>query len=114
MITFEELWRAKAYAEEFELPWPLLLDPDHSVYNDFGMLTGTNTQVMGVKNWWTYMKLMVRRKELPRPTGDLHQLGGDVLVDPEGIIRFHFVSHTPIDRPSIDELKRAVTEASND
>ena len=48
------------------------------------------------------------------PTDDVYQLGGDVLIDPEGTIRLHHVSRIPIDRPSVESLLEVVRRQSAD
>jgi hypothetical protein len=107
VVTFEAHWIAEAYARETQLPWPLLLDPERRLYNAYGLVQGTATQVLGPGSWWEYMKILARGRKLHRPTGDIYQLGGDVLVDPAGIIRLHYVSTTSVDRPELADILAA-------
>ena len=37
-------------------------------------------------------------------TGDNYQRGGDVLIDPDGIVRLHYVGDGPANRPSLDTI----------
>ena len=104
VVTFEQAWRAEAYSKETGFPWPLLLDTDRSLYQAYGMDRGTANEVMGIHNWWLYLKLMARGGRVRRPTDDIYQLGGDVLIDPQGMVQLHYVGRGPADRPSIDEL----------
>jgi len=39
------------------------------------------------------------------------QQGGNVLIDPNGIVRVHHVGRGPADRPSVDRLIAAVLSA---
>jgi len=48
---------------------------------------------------------------LKKSSGDIHQRGGDVLIDPHGIVRFHHVGSGPANRPAVDSLLRYVEEA---
>ena len=58
-----------------------------------------------------YVKLLLRGRRLRMPSGDVSQLGGDVIIDPEGIIRLHHVGAGPGDRPAIHGLLDAVRRA---
>ncbi len=71
------------------------------------MERGSKRKVLGPSNWLVYLKLMFRGNKVQAPTDDVFQLGGDVLIDPKGIVRMHFVSDTPIDRPTVAEIKAA-------
>jgi alkyl hydroperoxide reductase subunit AhpC len=109
IVTFEQEWRAKRYVDEIELQWPLCIDHDRSLYQAYGMERGSKQKVLGIGNWGHYIKLILRGRRVQRPTADIYQLGGDVIVDPQGIVRFHFVSGTPIDRPSLAEIKSVIS-----
>jgi len=87
------------------------MDESRTLYHAFGMLHGRWQDIWGLPTWWAYLKELARGK-LPRATlADTSQLGGDVLVDPTGIVRFVHVGNGPADRPSIATLLRARREA---
>jgi hypothetical protein len=44
--------------------------------------------------------------------GDSGQLGGDIVVDSSGVIRFVYRSHDPTDRPSIRQLLTTLSNCS--
>lgn len=99
---------AQAYARETELNWPLLIDAERTLYQAYGMERGSFWQIFGLSAIWSYVKLFARGRRL-RPSGsDVHQLGGDVLIDPNGIVRLHYVGAGPYDRPSLFELLKAI------
>ena len=111
-MTFQTGELVEAYVRETDLQWPILLDPSLALYRAYGMERGSWWKVWGPPAWWIYAKLIVRGRSLRRPVGDMKQLGGDVLIDPKGIIRFHHVSSGPGDRPSIASLLSAVSATS--
>lgn len=91
-VTFEGLEKAKPYAEELQLaPWPLLIDEEKKVYEAFGMGSAGLWGVMQPANWVGYGQLFLQgyAPRVPLPGTDVLQLGGDVLIDPAGIIRLH-------------------------
>ncbi len=104
VVTFEQRWRAEAYAQQSGFPWPLLLDTDRTLYQTYGLQRGRVGQVLGPSNWWGYVKLLAAGRPLQWPTDDVYQLGGDVLIDPEGIVRLHHVSRSPVDRLAVTAL----------
>lgn len=104
VVTFEQRWRAEAYAQQSAFPWPLLLDADRSLYRTYGLERGSFAQVLSPWNWWRYIQVLTHGRALQRPTGDVYQLGGDVLIDPAGIVRLHHRSRSPVDRPAVSDL----------
>lgn len=104
VVTFEADHFARAYAEESGLDWPLLVDTDRSLYRAYGMEQGRWRDILGPAAWAAYFRLLARGAKLKRSQGDVAQLGGDVLIDPDGIVRLHHVGEGPADRPSVDQL----------
>ena len=86
----------------------MLIDPSRSLYRSFEMDRGSFWAVWGLQNWGAYFKLMARGRMPRRPHNDVNQLGGDVLVDPDGTVRLHHVGRGPADQPSIHSLLAAV------
>jgi AhpC/TSA antioxidant enzyme len=104
VVTFEAGPLALGYAEETSLQWPLLVDADRALYREYGMLSASLADVWGPATWWAYLKAILGGERLKKSEGDLYQRGGDVLVDPAGVIRLHHVGKGPADRPSVDEI----------
>ncbi|HSH13152.1 MAG TPA: SelL-related redox protein, partial [Desulfurivibrionaceae bacterium] len=38
----------------------------------------------------------------------IHQRGGDVLIDPNGMVRLHHIGKGPADRPRVEDILRLV------
>ena len=108
VVTFESPAIAENYARETAFPWPILLDGSRELYRAYSMGRGSRWAVFGPSSWWGYLKLLLRGRKLRLPTDDVHQLGGDVLIDPGGTVRLHHASRIPIDRPSVESLLEAV------
>lgn len=86
------------------LPWPLLVDATHQTYKNYGMLSASFWDVWGPKTWWVYLKELAKGQKLRRSMGDILQRGGDVLIDPTGIVRLHHVGRGPADRPTAETI----------
>ncbi len=104
VVTFENDFFARQYVAETGLSWPLLIDTDRKVYHSYGMLAASFLDVWGPATWGAYANALMKG-QLPKPAhGDIYQRGGDVLIDPAGIVRLHHVGSGPADRPSVASL----------
>jgi AhpC/TSA antioxidant enzyme len=67
----------------------LLSDVDRTAYAAFGFERGSLRRVwLDPRAWWHYAALLARGRRPERPQEDTLQLGGDVLVDPGGVVRW--------------------------
>lgn len=113
IITFEHRAIAEAYAKATHLEWPMIVDENREWYQAFNMHKGGRWKIFGPSSWWTYIKLLFRGRKLKSPTGDVRQLGGDILIAPEGEVKLHHVGETPADRPEVDAILKII-EQTND
>jgi hypothetical protein len=114
VVTFEPDSAAGAYVRETGLLWPLLIDTSRALYRAYGMHRGRWQDIWAPATWWAYARLAVRGHwPIRRPAGDVAQLGGDVLIDPAGIVRVHHVGSGPADRPAVTALLRVVREGAH-
>lgn len=110
IVTFKNDYFARRYAEETGLTWPLFIDESRETYRSYGMLTASFWDVWGPKTILAYARSLLRGQKLPQSEGDVYQRGGDVLVDPEGVVRLHHVGSGPADRPAPETILRIMTE----
>lgn len=108
IISFDANALALAYIKEVNLPWPLLVDSERLLYQAYGMTHASWWDVYGLTSILKYLKLMFRGFFPGKPGEDWKQLGGDVLIDPSGIVRQIHISHSPHDRPDIETFLRAI------
>ena len=101
LVAFDDDFMAKAYVAETKLDWPLLLDRDRTLYAAYGVSRGSWWAIYNAVSIAHYIWLMLRGVKPGKPGEDWRQMGGDVLIDPDGIVRLHFVISNPHDRPSI-------------
>jgi hypothetical protein len=112
VVTFERGPLARAYVADTGLAWPILVDEDRTLYRAYGMLRGGRWQIWGPRTWWAYAKELLRgiTPSASALGSDGNQLGGDVLVDASGMVRFLHVGSGPGDRPSVAALLAARRE----
>ena len=87
VVTFQSGPIVEAYVRDTRLEWPILIDSPLEVYQAYGMNRGHWWSIFGPPAWWSYVKLLLRGRRLRMPSGNVSQLGGNVLVDPKGIVR---------------------------
>lgn len=104
VVAFDDDFMAKAYVAKTKLSWPLLLDSKRELYRGYGMERGTFWQLYNPISIFKYLWLIVTGTRPGKPGSDWNQMGGDILIDPDGIVRMHFVSGNPHDRPSVKEI----------
>ncbi|MFK7819247.1 MAG: AhpC/TSA family protein [Planctomycetaceae bacterium] len=109
LVTFEEPSRATSYVAKADLPWPLMLDENRSLYRVYGLESATWWSLYSPVSILKYLWLMARGFFPGKPGSDWNQLGGNVLVDPKGIVQLIHASKTPHDRPSVTEILSIVT-----
>ena len=108
IVTFDDQELAQKYVDANSPDWPVLRDPDRSVYRALGMGSASWWDLIGPAALWKYFKMFCKGTRPQSGGSDLHQLGGDVLIDPEGILRMLYVSEGPHDRPSMEEIFAAI------
>ncbi len=113
VITFEEEEHALNYQKEIDLGWPVVVDRSRELYDYYGMTSAGFWDLWGFASWKAYFREMLRGNMPRRAVGDIHQRGGDVLIDPEGKVRLHHVGSGPGDRPEINDVLGIVEEENH-
>jgi len=103
IVTFGTLPAAQAWLEETCAPFQLLLDPERDVYDAYG-LERSLQRSWNLRTIWRYAQLLASGRQWRGIQGDSAQLGGDFVVDAEGMIRLAYRSHDPTDRPPVTDL----------
>ncbi len=92
---------------------PILCDPERVAYALFGF---------GRTSWWSAIihpgylvrlaRALRRGRRFRRVREDPGQLGGDVVLDADGRLRWVYRSRWPADRPSVDDVRAALLAAA--
>lgn len=102
-ISFGTAYWAQMWLQETASPFPFFIDPERAVYHAFGLQSSIFRSWMP-QNLWYYTKAVLQGRELFGKRGDPHQLGGDFIIDGQGIVRLAHPSEEPTDRPSVERL----------
>jgi len=111
-ITFVQPARLGQYLKSTSWQFRVLADPEMKAYRAFGLGRAGWLRLLRPRVMAAYFSLLVRGRRPHMAQEDVHQLGGDFVLDQEGRVVYEYRSQDPADRPSVSELVRAVEEAS--
>jgi hypothetical protein len=89
------------------LPFPALLDPDKNLYRALEIKHIRWDQWFRPSTWSLYFR-SIRRARQGRPTGDILQAPGIVILDADGTIRYLHRGTTLGDYPPLSEVLDAL------
>jgi peroxiredoxin len=95
-------------------PFPVVGDPDKAGYRLYAMQRASLLTLMRPDVIWGYLKIMARGRlpGVPAADADLHQLGGNFVLDASGRVTYAFRSREPTDRPAPEVLLAEVRRAA--
>ena len=104
IVSFATLPAVQAWLKETCSTFEVLLDRERVVYKAYG-LERSFWRSRNLKTIWK----VVTHKLAGRPSYDSHgddttQLGGDFIIDQDGILQLAYRSHDPTDRPTAQYL----------
>ncbi len=108
-ISFGTPYWAQMWLQETGSPFPFLVDAERAAYLAYG-LESSVFRSWSPANLWYYTKAILQKRETFGRRGDPHQLGGDFIIDPQGIVRLVHPSREPTDRPSLYEVWRVLKQ----
>lgn len=112
-ITFARPQLLAAFERELGLDVPLYGDPDRASYDALGFGRGSVRRVwLDPRVWRRYGRLLADGQRPGVNRQDKLQLGGDVVVDASGTLRWIHRSSGPDDRPSVATVAAQLRAAS--
>ena len=104
VVTFESEEAARGYAAATGILWPVLSDSDRNLYQAYGMGRLSWRQLMHPSALKLYLGEVLKGNVPGWPVADPQQGGGNVLIDPDGVVRLVHVGESGADRPTIQTL----------
>jgi peroxiredoxin len=111
IVTFGSLHQAKRWIEDVCSPFEMLLDQKREAYRAYG-LGRSLLRSWGLRTIWRYIQLLSSGRKWKGIQGDSTQLGGDFIIDTNGMIMLSHRSSDPIDRPDIKEILKVLNSAN--
>jgi peroxiredoxin len=112
LISFSTSELAKQWVTETEASFQFLLDPGRDAYQAYS-LEHSLGRAWSPKVWLEYARLIISGRKWRGIQGDSGQMGGDFIVDRNGILRLAYRSHDPTDRPPVHFLLEQLSEINN-
>lgn len=103
VLTFSSRAQAQQWRDETGVHFPLLLDHERTVYRAFG-LESSLWRAWQPKVWLRYTHMLLTGWRWQGIRDDSSQLGGDFVVDGQGIVRLAHPSRDPTDRPAVANI----------
>lgn len=113
LIAFSSTQLAQAWITETKTTFQFLLDPERKAYQAFGLDTSL-WRSWSPKIWFEYARLLALGRKWRGIQGDSGQLGGDFIIDQNGIIRMAYRSHDPADRPAVCDILKVLDEIKSE
>ena len=109
VVSFAETAKLVQYQDHHDWPFTLLADPGRHAYQAFALKRLSWFSVFSPSTLRMYFKLL-RKGQERRYYGkdDIHQAGGDFLIDREGNILFAHRGQDPADRPPPEKLLKTI------
>lgn len=102
-VSFDALFWSQVWLKETQSSFPFLRDTGRVAYQAYG-LQASRWRSWSPANVWYYAKARWQGRKSLGKRGDPHQLGGDFLIDPQGVIVSARPSRHPADRVTVDQF----------
>ena len=107
IVTFEDSATAHSYRKDTGVSWPILIDQERQLYKAYGLGRAALRHLIGPTTLLAYTRELMLGQVPKWPTADPSQQGGDILIDPSGIVRFHHVGAGSGYRPTVEQILAA-------
>ena len=107
VVTFENQTAAAEYVSDTGMGWPILVDERRELYRAYGLQRAKWFHLVGPRTLFAYIKEAFRGIFPRWSVADTTQQGGDVLIDPNGVVRFHHVGAGSGYRPTVAQILAA-------
>ena len=104
VVTFENQAAAADCVDDTGVRWPILLDERRELYRAYGLGRAKWRHLLGPRTLLAYAKEALQGTFPRWPVADTTQQGGDVLIDPAGVVRFHHVGPGSGYRPTVAQI----------
>jgi peroxiredoxin len=113
VVSFERMDRVSWLQDRRKLPFTFVLDPRRKAYEAFGLGRASLLRTYGYPEVVAFYARALFRGRVPNLHGrqDRRQLGGDFVIDRDGVIVFAHPERGPEDRADVLDLIEAAERA---
>jgi peroxiredoxin len=112
LVTFSSVGYGRVWLKEVCEAFTLLIDRERETYALYGLKRSLRSS-WNLRTIWAYIRLMLKGRKWKGIKGDSAQLGGDFVIDAQGIVRLAHPSKDPTDRPKVDDLVRTLAQLTD-
>lgn len=100
---------AKKWMDTYKFPYPLLLDPQLNLFKELGLKRAIKGVVkFSNLNYYAEKRIAGVPFTTPYDGDDIHLMAGDYITDSSGKLVFAYNAVEAFDRPSTDQILRAL------
>lgn len=103
---------SRAFAEKFDVPFPIVSDPQKDVYRAFDLKRMSPLDFVSPNVFMKGLSAMAQGHHIGLPQGDVRQLPGTFVLSTDGKILFSHYARDPADHLSADALLDALGSAA--
>ena len=109
LVSFSSQGYGRRWTQEVCPPFRLLHDRERAVYGTYG-LDSSLLRSWSPKVAWSYLRMLTSGRKWRGIQGNSTQLGGDFVINADGIVRLAYRSKDPTDRPPVERLLRTLRQ----
>lgn len=99
---------AADFRDKQGIGFPLLVDRTKQTYRALEMTRGNLWDVLGPKNWLRFTMGIATGQGVDKPKQDPLQMGGVIVAEPGGDVRYTFRASAAVDTPPVEEVLAAL------
>ncbi len=103
-VSFEPLHRLKGQIEDMRLAFPILSDSRLETYRAYGVRRGSFRDVFNVGAALEFLRLLLKGRWVWGGHDDIMQLGGDFIIDEQGLLKYSHPASRSQDQATVDVL----------
>ncbi len=111
IITFASASKAARVLQPWLSAFEVWVDPEREAYRAWGLGRRGLIDLLNPGTVRLYARAFIHGKRWRPRQWDIAQLGGDAVLDADGVVRLWHPGRTPDDRPPLDALIRALRVA---
>jgi peroxiredoxin len=109
LISFGRAELARAWQAEACPAFEMVLDPERKAYRVYG-LKHSWWRSASLGTFWFTLRRLLSGQKWRGITSDPAQLGGDFIIDTNGIVKMAHPSRDPLDRPDAAEILACLSQ----
>jgi peroxiredoxin len=104
LVGLGSVEQTAAFKERFDVPFPMIADPQKRLFEAFHLKQASPGALLSAKMLFRGVTALAKGHGIGVPSGDVRQLPGVFIIDPDGRILFSHYASGPADHPQPETL----------